>query len=312
MHGSIRITALVAALAFAGACGDDGEQSAAARAGNSAAERDVIEVFPDDTTGLAGVAVAPLSHTQLFKRFAIPALKADGTFARLNSECGIEPLSDVTTVVVGTAGFDDTRSLLVMLDVEFDRAKAAACMEKLTGKKPVEDGPFVKYESKGGAAMYGHWLTPSRLLLATSRERLQKAASSSLADSAQMKELLGEVDTSATLWALGTVPGDIAAVMSAAGGEAPRAAYTSIAYKSSMKIHLGLRYDSKKAATAQAKVFNKQLEEMKRNPMMGQFGSLVSATSYKTRDRDVVVDIRLSAKDIDTIARMLPLVMGGM
>lgn len=289
----IATTALLAAVAFAPtACKKDGGGG-----GASGATGDMLSHLPKDSAGVVGVSWSKARSSELFKKYEKQLLaNVPGEVEKIKTDCGIDLLEDIKTVVV--AGHTTPENSIVAVKGSFDQAKVEECIKKMGGT--TEGGAY----TIEGDTTNAHWAAADTVLISEglTADKIKAAASGgSLKDNAELMGLVGKVDTSATVWAAGTVPPEAAGAMGAMGGKPPKSAYLSLSVDSGVSAKVGLVFGNGDEAKAIKGQLDMVLGMGKGQP---ELKDIIDGVSANVDGDSLVVKAKLSGSQIEKLQGM--------
>tara|TARA_R110002096_G_scaffold143328_2_gene299145 strand:+ start:1676 stop:2590 length:915 start_codon:yes stop_codon:yes gene_type:complete len=293
----IATTALLAAISLAPtACSKD---KAGGGGGASAASAGMLTMLPKDSAGVVGISWAKARSSDLFKQYESKLMKQiPGEVAKIKTECGIDLVADINTVVV--AGNTDTKKAVVAVRGSFDQAKVEACIVKMGG---TNEGGVYTVE---GEVTNAYWAGKDVVLLSEGLSPDQiKAASAegSVKDNAPLMKLISKIDTSATIWAVGEVPPEVGSMMGAMG-KAPNSGYLSLGITSSVKLKVGMIFDSAEDASSTKAMIGMGLSMAKGQPAAKPFKKLLDGISTELSDDTVVISAKITEADLTQLQGM--------
>ena len=286
-------TALLAAIAVAPtACKKEGG------GGASGASGDMLSYLPKDSIGVVGISWSKARGSALFKKYEGGLMSnAPAEIAKIKTDCGIDLVADINTVVV--AGNTTSESAIIAVKGSFDQAKVEECIGKMGGT--AENGAY----TVDGDVTNAYWPSKDTVLLSeglTSDKIKAATAGGSLKDNAELMGLVGKVDTSATIWAAGQVPADAGGgMMGMMGGSVPKWAYLSLTVDSGVDAKVGLVFDKAEDATAVEAKLTGLITMGKADAQMKE---LLGGVSSKTDGKAVVVKAKLSGDQLETLKGM--------
>jgi len=294
----IATTALLTAFAVAPmACNKD-----SGGGGASGASADMLSMLPKDSAGVVGISWAKARSSALFKQYESKLMdNVPGEVAKIKSECGIDLLADINTVVV--AGNTDSDKSIVAVKGNFDQTKVEACIVKMGG---TNSGGVYTVE---GEVTNAYWSGKDTVLLSEglSPDTMKAAASGgSVKDNSKLMGLIGKIDTSATIWAVGEVPAEAGGMMGMMG-KVPHSAYVSLGITSGIKAKIGLVFDSSDDASATNGALGMGLAMAKGQPEAKQFKEILDSVSTEVSGKAVVIKAKISDKQLAQLQDMAEL-----
>jgi hypothetical protein len=293
-----------------------------------------LDIFPEDTAVIAGVSVGKVTSSKLWEQYS-PMVLGSGEgkegLAKLKDNCGIDPTKDVETVVIGVNGELDEKKIVFLVKGKFDEPKITKCITTMSEKsdppKKVTaktEGKISTYTEEGGKTIHVGWVASDTVLLVPAAMEGDKAAleavlagKTSAKNNKELAAVLGNVDTSNTIWAAMAVPatGKLKDSMASAAstGPQPKALWINLAYQKDLKLEVGARFASDKEAKEQVDKANKELETAKADANTGPYLKTVKAEAKGT---DAVFSLSLDEKQVDELVGklkdILPFLLMGM
>ncbi|MEM9488464.1 MAG: hypothetical protein AAGC55_04940, partial [Myxococcota bacterium] len=184
-----------------------------------------LQAMPGQVTVLVGAEVTRLRDSWLVERAVKQMFRRDPELEQridqLIAACKFDPAEQLDSVLIGLGRDSDTsagaadQAVMVLTGV-FDEGQLASCInQSVTGDGGTfsadRSGTRTYYHTRSGDGPGAErWFTltgPRTLVVATSRTWLQKAVEDGekVASSTKLAPLLGQVDQSAGLWAVGLV-----------------------------------------------------------------------------------------------------------
>lgn len=301
----------------------EGEPAAAAATTEGAMAQTAFAVFPKNSTFLVGVNLSQLSNSP-FWPMAEAQMAKDEEFKTFVAACGFNPISKVEQVLVAGDPEDEDNMIIVVKGFTKDEVKACgAGAAKTEGKTfaMADEGTLSKL-TMDGESVYIAWLDDKTLVAspaassdsddveAGKKALLARAAGTDGLDkNAEMMELLKNVDTSATVFAIG----NLGAMKDAPMDGKVKSAFASLLIETGLKIDAGVRF----ADEATANQVLQKANGMK--GMAGQInpalGPLAQKVNLSVSGTDLIVQANLSEADLKGLqsaaASMMPM-MGGM
>jgi hypothetical protein len=302
--------------------------------GKTAAAASALDIFPEDTAVIGGISITKLTTSKLWDTYS-PMLLNDGEakdgLAKLKEACGLDPTKDIEQVVVGVNGELDEKKIIFLIKGKFDEPKITKCLtsmgEKATPPKKITaktEGKISTYAEEGGKTAYVGWPGSDTMLIVPAAMDGDKAAleavlagKSSAKNNKDLGAVMGNVDTSNTIWAALAVPaaGKLKDSMSGASssGPPPKAVWINLAYQKDLNLTMGARFASDADAKTQADKFGKELETSKADATSGPY---LKTAKIEAKGSDVVFSISLDEKQVDELVAklkdILPLLLMGM
>ncbi len=303
----MRTISVVASLALVVACkGADNTASAPSREPASAA----VSFLPKDTGFVVGVSVRQLQTSTLWDRYgALVKASRQEQLTALQTECGIDVLADLDSIIVaGDPAFDE-RTMVLAITGKWDESKVNACFEKLLAKGErkqlaiTKDGKLTRYSVDGGDDVYAYWMGSTVVLTPGALEdkvRLAEVASAatSAKDNAALMTALGKVDAGATLWGGGVITGAGGAskMFSAMEAGTPSSAWVTLRLAKTVEVALGLGFGDEPQAKTTGDHLTSKLAAAGADPTLGPFLAGAKVTTLGTV---ATIALALDAKQVD-------------
>lgn len=283
------------AIASISACNKDKGGSGSSGGGTSSSA-DMLTYLPKDTSIVIGVSWSKGKDSALFKKFEdkILAQTKDG-LAKMKETCGIDPLNEITTVVVAVSDIQNPDSSIFAIKTKLTQDKLEDCFTKSGGT--VKDGVYTMDQ-----AMNVYWASKEVFLISkgTSVDALKTAAANgSIKDNAKTMEMVGKIKSDATVWAVGEVPAMAKGLASSMGATAPDAAYMSVAIDSGVNASLSAIFANEKDAIGAKAMVDMGLMAGKQDKKAGAFLKDLKVTQD---GNTIVFDIKLSSSQIEEIS----------
>lgn len=323
----------VASVAFAGCSKEKkdadktGTESGATGAASSkgSAGADILKggfaVLPPTSDVVAGVNVQKVVSSQLFKSVK-PMIeqKAGEKLTRFKANCKLDPFTAIESIVLGVEQKNDDNMVVVAKGVTSAQlSECATALAKEDGKEitVTQEGNITMVAKKDEPdVMHIGWLDDKSLVFAPEKGKdkahLQAllAGKSGLDTNKEMMDLLGQVDTSAAIWAVvkndGSGKMDMPVPM--------QAAYISVSFKGGIQLDAGIRQSSADEAKKTVEMANQQMAGLKSSP----FGKYLSNVKAEAKGSDVIVKVSLSDADLSALMNdpqlkgLMGMFMGGM
>jgi hypothetical protein len=311
-----------------GAGGGPGGGGAAVQAAAAGA----LDLIPKDAALVVGVNWSKFKGTK-FHNMIVSNLPAEAKteLDGMKAACGVDPLNDLDSVVVGVVGkLDKSSRAVIVVKGNWNRDKIGKCataMGEKKGKKMTiaNDGDIASYTPEGEKTMIVGWTGDLMVFTSTSMEGdkaflsdvLKK--SSSVKDNKPVMDLLGKTDSSATIYGAFLPPAGSDATTAfskmTGGSEKLAGAYGTLKLASDLDMNMGFRFSNDAEAKAVADKMAKELEGAKASPQGGQF---LGGTTVKADGADTVMAMKLDEKQLDQVTEMvkqmvpmLPMMLGG-
>jgi hypothetical protein len=244
----------------------------------------------------------------------------------LKDSCSMDPIKDVKNVIIGMNSDMDEKKMVILIQGDYDEPKITKCLValakaeggmELTAKT---DGKITEY-SGGGKTIYIGWASKDTIVFTQGAVEGDKTflasvleGKSSAKNNKDLAGLMGNVDTSNTLWLAMVVTGKLKEQIGSSPDEPqPTAIWMNIDYQKALKAEIGARFANEKDAKAAVDKANKELEGSKSDPMMGAY---LKTLKTEAKGNDAIFSISLDEKQVDElmaqVGQMLPMLMMGL
>jgi len=178
---------------------------------------------PADAEAVIHINVRQLLDSQLAKKFALPpiekALKNNKQAQQFLTELGIDPLKDISTVTISSAGQKGDKAQAALTG-KFNLDKIHASAQKRAENKKDElkiskvgDKPLYE-EAAQGKTLYSGFPDEGTLIVSPSREYVADALGGKTGKlNKELANAIATVDTKQTIWAAGVVTEDVKALV---------------------------------------------------------------------------------------------------
>jgi hypothetical protein len=283
-----------------------------------------MDVLPRETGLVFGFSWTSFKQTNFYPMLtsALPKEGAD-RLAEIKQTCGIDVMNDLESIIVGSGGNLDQSRMLILVKGKWNEDKASKCAAAMGPKmgKPVataKDGNITTYTVEGEQPVHVGWSGDTMVLTPAAMEGDRTYLADMLKQTATVKDnkpfmdLLGKVDTSATLWAAVLPPPDSDMTTSlqqlTGGTEKVTGGWMSLKLTSRLETFGGVRMASEAEAKTVHDKMAQELEGARKNPQMGEF--LKSATVTQAGS-DVNLRLTLDEAQMtklsDMLKQMLPM-----
>ncbi len=191
-----------------------------------AAEAD--KYLPEDTTTVASVNVRQVLDSPVGKKYLQEVLKTvlkqNANFQKVLAAAGVDPLKDVSGLVVATSAVDGDK-VLVIAHGTFDPDKTQAAAAEFAKKNPrqmaiTKEGDLRVIEARGdGQAMYAVFVDKETALLSLSKKGVVEAAKAGGKGPPKLKKemeaLVEKADAKKAVWAVALAPEEMKKSLSA-------------------------------------------------------------------------------------------------
>ncbi len=283
-----------------------------------------LDIFPEDTAIIAGLNISKVTTSKLWSQYGAAMLsqgEAKENLGKLKETCGLDPTTDFEQVIIGLNGDIDEKKIIVLVKGKFDEPKITKCLtamaakadppKKITAKT---EGKITEFAEEGGKTVYIGWPASDTILIVSGAAEGDKAVleavlagKTSAKNNKDLAAIMGNVNTSETVWAAMAVPAagklkDSMASAAASAGPTPKALWINLAYQKDLKLEVGARFASDKDAKEQVDKANKELETAKNEPTMGSYLKSVKAEAKGT---DAIFSLSLDEKQVDELVTKL-------
>ena len=311
------LIALAVVAAVGTACGKDSKQAAGGGGSTTASSGDDLGYLPVASQVVAGIDVAQLQGSALWKDFVQPLIMKDGQaqIAEFQQKCGFDPMTAVKHVTVGLKNADGRNPAGVIVVHGLDKAKVMACVDKQKAelaKENVEvtvEGDVVMMKQQGEVPVGFTFIKDTTAIVVVGPDatatgvKAAAAGGSALAKSAKFSSVHGKIGSGKSIWFVvdGTTP------MVAKGlGQlniAAEAAFGSIQVTDKLAVDARLRLPSADEATATATRLREGVGEM--------VSGFVEKIEFGNDDRDMKVTSTVTKAQLETLSGVLGLKRGG-
>ena len=210
----VRNGLLALALIVAAACGKDAKKEAGGGAGGASASNEDLSYLPLASQLVAGIDVAQLQGSSLWKELVQPLILKDAQakIADFQQKCGFDPMTAIKSVSVGLKNADGRNPEGIVVIHGLDKAKAMACLDKQKDEFAKEqvtvtvEGDVVLFKQEGAVPVGATFVKDSTAIVvigpdATAAGVKQAAAGGSkLAESAKFSALHGKIGGGKSIW----------------------------------------------------------------------------------------------------------------
>jgi hypothetical protein len=307
---SFSITAVIAAATLvlgASACGD---KKGGDKGKLGAAAQSTLAYFPADSTYAGSIKIAQLQSSGLWKAMWPLVSKvggAAGVVSEVQAACGLNPLTQVKEVHFGGAG-----EPMVLLK-GLDRAGAKKCAETMAQKRgrklTITANGQVDEVATARGTHYVHWIDDTTAFASQDQATLaaRVAGGGGLDRSDGFLDMASKIDTAADLWVV-TRDVKLPSGLPIKIDLDMQAVFMSMNLSNGLHIKGGMRLASDAAAQEAVKRFNGYIDSLKSSMV----GSMVGGITFKQSGPDVLVQVKLDTKQVDTVVAMLPMAMAMM
>jgi hypothetical protein len=323
---------LLAGLVFGAACKKDkgGAGGGAGKGKTVGAATSALDVLPEDTAMILGISVEKVTQSKLWTQFSpmfMDQAEVKDGLSKLKDGCGMDPIKDVKSIVIGMNGDMDEKKMVVLIQGNFDEGKITKCVttlaEKEAGGKKVTaktEGKITTFSAEGESTqIYVGWAGKDTIVITQSAVEGDKTflasvleGKSSAKNNKDLAALMGNVDTSNTLWAAMQVTGKLKSNMAASDGPQPVAVWMNIDYSKALKAEIGAHFANDKDASSAVDKAKKEIDSAKSDPTAGPY---LKNLTINAKGSDAIVSISLDEKQVDELVaqlqQLLPLLMMG-
>lgn len=280
-------------------------------------------VFPASSKFIVGINLNSARSSALWAMYKpqIEAALGSGEMAKLKAACGFDPFTQVESVL---AGGDPGAKEAVIVVKGIKRADLKGCGEKMAaseGKKftVTDEGNLSMYEADG-EKVWTAWLDDTTVVIGPEKDKAfvqqRVAGENGLADSAEIMGLLKNVDTSATLFAVGTSDA-MGANPAAAMMPGAKGFFASLRLADGLAIDAGVRFDTPENAKTFTAVVQQQMGAMKGQmpPQLASVGKAMEKAQVKQNASDMVMQVKLTndeLKELGTAVQQMGAAFGQM
>lgn len=175
------------------------------------------KMIPADAEAVVSINVRQLLDSDLFKKYGKDEVEKglqDEKAKKLLTALGLDPLKDIESILVTSAGTPEKPKVLVVARGKFDVSKIKSAAENYAKEKPDElkitkDGDVTIYEGKGdnGQKVYAHLVANGKTLLASTDQDylVNSIKSPSAGPSKELATALTKVSGKESIWAAAVV-----------------------------------------------------------------------------------------------------------
>jgi hypothetical protein len=296
----------MALLAAAGCSKDKKESETAGDGVTKGADKGAVQGrftnLPADSNLVIGVNVEQIRSSKLFKDVAEPILRQQtgGDYEKLKAACGFDPIDQVKSVTIGGNTGQNDKVAVQVKGISATQLKGCGeAIAKSEGEdlQLSQEGNLTKVVSSGQESWFG-WLDENTMVTAGNDKALLETvlANKEGLSRAELREMIGKVDTDAALWLAFRDLGDPGSSLAAAPVQF-QAAYGSISLREGLLVNAALRQSSPEEAQKTVADFTAQLEQFKQSP----YGKYVSKLELKTSGSDVLMKLTLSDAELQEL-----------
>jgi hypothetical protein len=307
----------LALVAATSACKKEGEMGGAGGGGAAGVAGDDLNVIPAESEVVAGINLASLRESAIFKELGQKALaQATSELSKFKAKCGFDPVDTIKSLTIGIKMLEGEKVRgSVIAHTSAPRDKLKACLEK--SKADAEaDGDTLKIEgdiaylnSKKGTEFMALTFFGSDgvVALLNDSEWTKDKVTAALAGGGSIKsnkaftEPFGAIKKGQTLWFY--VNGESkAAAMAKASGLAATAFFGSVNLTDGLASDLRARMKTPAEATAAVEAFKGQ---------MTQAQMFFTKSEMKADGNDLRVIVELTGSQLKGMAAMVGGMIGG-
>lgn len=271
----------------------------AAAAGSGAG----FALFPADSQLLIGVNFGALRSSPMWAK-SKDQVEAGlpPEFKELRAECGIDPISELETVIFAGKPQQEENVIVVK---GLKRASIKACADKLAAKGEkisiTDDGKFSSFQIEGDTA-WGAWIDDSTVAIAPKKDKAyveaRVAGTAGLTDASPLMGLLKSVDTSASIYFVADL-----STMGALPVPGAKGAFGSMKVSDGLALDAGGRFDTADNAKSALMMATQGLAMVKQK--MPPLAKLVDKAAVKQNGNDVILQLNLTAAELEELNTML-------
>jgi hypothetical protein len=262
--------------------------------GGAGSSGDMLSYMPKDSSMVVGLAWSKATKSELFKKFQDKILaEAKEDIDKMKDKCGIDMIADMSNIVVAVGkNMQNPDDAVIGVKGKFDQKKIEECVTKMGGK--VEG---TVYTDENGEAMNAFWASKDTVLISkglTADKIKASASGASVKDNKDLMELIGKVDSSATLWVAGTVPPEAAGMMGPMGTP-PKSAYLSLNVTSGLSAKVGMIFNSEDEAKGLSTMISAGINMGKQQPGMKE---ILENVSSEQSGANITIKAKISGEQL--------------
>jgi hypothetical protein len=296
------VFAAAAMLAIAGCSKDKGGSAAAGSA---------MSYMPSNASIVGGFSVSKVRDSKAFGKFKEQILGGMPRELReVQEKCGMDFVKDVDNIVVGVNV--EQEGGVFAITGSFGQDKLLECLKtQEADTTATKDGDFVTYKS-GSKEAHLLWPSGNTVVASDQSEKslddFKKSVGGGLKDNKEVMALVDSADKSAALWAAGKIPSEMAQGAGALGA-VPSAFHVSVNIGDGIDAKIGLRFASDDEAKKASDQANTLLKQFKEGPQGAMFGAYMKDLSIGADGKDIIVKIKLSGEQMDSLSGMAGMFM---
>jgi hypothetical protein len=316
MRAQITLLVSLAALVACKGKRDDAQESAPEPAAVRPAQVAGLTAIPSDAAVVVGFNVHKLRDAALVQRGLRAVFDNDPGLGRrvtaLLSDCGIDPRTDLATLLIATGATPD-QALLVATGA-MDEARLPACVETATAaaggavsRVTWDDGRVAwASEPRAGRTVWFAFGAPRTVVASTSEAWLRQAlarGAKGIRSNADMQAILNRVDRQAGMWAAGRVDPQLGGGLArVTGGEVkspPLFMFAHLYVDKGLRAELAAVMASEDDAATLVRFARAQLQTYEIIAQGAGLGRLVASLRVDARDDTVFLKLELSEGELD-------------
>ncbi len=293
-------TALLAAVAIAPTACKKKDDGGGGGGGATGASANMLSMMPKDSKVVMGIAWSKARSSGLYKKMNSEFEKGlPPEVAKIKSDCGIDLIADMDTIVLAgdPAAPGDEDKMVIGIKGKIAQKQVEDCIVKMGGK--AENGAY----TVEGEVINAYWSSPDTVIMSpglTADAIKALGSGNSVKDNANLMGLIGKVNTSATVWAVGDIPAEAGGAMGSIGAKAPKSGFMSLTMTSGVKAKIGLVFESSKDADSTKSAISGILGMAKGQPGAEFLGSVKA----KTDGNAVILSGKISGDQIEALKKM--------
>ncbi len=277
-----------------------------------------LDVLPKETGVLVGFSWNSFKQTSFYGMMtsALPKESTD-VLQQIKDTCSIDVMNDLESVIIGGGGNLDQSRMLILVKGKWNEDKVTKCAAAIGPKMgktvtTAKEGNITTYTVQGEQPMHVGWVGDIMVFTPAAAEGDKTYLADMLKQKATVKDnkpfmdLVGKVDTSATMYAAVLPPPDSdmsKGLQQLTGGQEKMAgAWMSLGLTKKLDVAAGVRMTNDAEAKTVADKLTAELEGAKKNPQMGEFLSKASVAQAGT---DVNVTLALDEAQVNKLTEML-------
>ena len=306
MHRSTAKFTLIASLAVMASA----PLAACKKEGAAGSKSDTLAYLPKDAAMVATASMEKARSSELFKKNQERIMgQLPPDLAKFKATCGIDPLADLDSMVVGIGGDPQADGgTVIVMEGKIDKAKVEACILKI-GKE--ETGADVTPEVKGKVTAYpalemATYFPAEHTLVLAKGGAGAVATLEAIAGGANVKankpvmDMVGKVDSDSTFSIAGVIPASMAGPMASMGGS-PQSLHASVKMDSGIDVDAAIMFANEEEAKQMSMLASMGLSAAKGQPPLE---GIVDNIKIVAEGATLKINADLTGEQIQTISDM--------